>query len=67
MQGGHPYKADAAKLLSQTSKDMQVRHHVSRRVLDQRTKLSPECKTALEANPEDLELIKQALTELSKQ
>ena len=67
MQGGHPYKADAAKLLSLTSRNLQVRRHVARVVLDHRAKLSKECETSLKENPDDLDLVKAALKELSEQ
>ena len=67
MQGGHPYKADAANLLSLTSQDLQVRRKTARDVLDHRAKLSTECTTDLEKNHDDLDLVKAALKELSKQ
>merc|ERR1712086_842324 len=67
LQGGHPYKADAASLLSLTSQDLQVRRMTARSVLDHRAKLSTECTTDLEKNQEDLGLVEKALKELSKQ
>ena len=67
MQGGHPYKADAAKLLALTSQDLQVRRMTARVVLEYRAKLTIKCTSDLEKDHDDLGLVSAALNELSKQ